>query len=76
MISPARAAFVVCVLLFARAASAQAFVPANGEGNVTLAYQNLLADGHLDLNGDRMPGPAARIAFSSRHAVIAKPKFV
>jgi hypothetical protein len=37
---------------------AQAFVPPAGEGNVTIAYQNLFARGHLDLNGDRMEGPA------------------
>ena len=48
----------VCVLFASRPASAQAFVPAAGEGNVTIAYQNLFARGHLDLNGDRMTGPS------------------
>jgi hypothetical protein len=76
VISPARAAFVASVFLFlfARAASAQAFVPASGEGNVTLAYQNLLADGHLDLNGDRMIGPSGADRVYS-HAVVCEVEF-
>lgn len=37
-------------------ASAQAFLPAPGEGDVTVSYQNLHARGHLDLNGERMRG--------------------
>ena len=45
-----------CLLMSAHDAFAQAFVPAAGEGSITIAYQNLLARGHLDLNGDRMPG--------------------
>jgi hypothetical protein len=39
-----------------RAVSAQAFVPPAGDVSVTFSYQNLLAIGHLDLNGDRMEG--------------------
>jgi len=48
----------VCILCLGRPAFAQAFVPAAGEGNITIAYQNLLARGHLDLNGERMEGAA------------------
>ena len=47
-----------CLVLLARTASAQAFVPLAGEGNITVAYQNLFARGHLDLNGKRMEGPS------------------
>ena len=50
-----------CVVLLARTASAQAFVPEAGGGSITIAYQNLFARGHLDLNGDRMPGPSLPI---------------
>ena len=46
------------VVALARIASAQAFVPPAGQGNITIAYQNLFARGHLDLNGDRMSGEA------------------
>lgn len=45
-----------CLLVFARVATAQAFLPPTGEGNVTVTYQNAHARGHLDLNGDRMSG--------------------
>ena len=45
-------------ILLSRQASAQAFVPPAGEGSVTVAYQNLFARGHLDLDGDRMTGPS------------------
>ena len=45
-----------CLMFVARVAAAQAFVPPVGEGSVTVAYQNLLARGHLDLNGDLMTG--------------------
>jgi hypothetical protein len=48
----------VYVLAFARLTSAQAFLPPAGEGNVTVTYQNSLAHGHLDLNGNPMPGPS------------------
>jgi hypothetical protein len=50
------AAAASCVLLSPRAASAQAFVPPAGDVSVTFSYQNLLAIGHLDLNGERMEG--------------------
>jgi hypothetical protein len=46
----------VCFATSPRAASAQAFLPPAGEGNLTISYQNLFARGHLDLNGDRMAG--------------------
>ena len=39
-----------------RAGSAQAFVPPAGDVSLTFSYQNLLAIGHLDLNGERMEG--------------------
>ena len=45
-----------CLVTSPRAVSAQAFVPPAGDGSVTFSYQNLLATGHLDLNGDRMEG--------------------
>ena len=48
----------VCLVIDARPAPAQAFVPPAGEGNVTVAYQNLFARGHLDLDGKRMAGPS------------------
>jgi hypothetical protein len=52
-----RALASACVVLcLAHPAFAQAFVPAAGEGNITVAYQNLFARGHLDLNGERMEG--------------------
>lgn len=47
-----------CLITWARLAAAQAFVPPAGQGNITVAYQNLFARGHLDLDGDRMSGPA------------------
>ena len=50
----------VCLALFASVASAQAFLPPAGEGNITVTYQNALARGHLDLNGNRMPGESGR----------------
>jgi len=55
----ARATLAVAFVLFlTRQASAQAFVPPAGEGNVTVAYQDLFTRGHLDLNGERMAGPS------------------
>lgn len=57
-------------MLVARAAAAQAFVPAAGEGSITLAYQNLLAHGHLDLNGDRMPGASGTDRVHTHAAVL------
>jgi hypothetical protein len=45
-----------CVVACECLVSAQAFLPPSGEGNVTVVYQDSLADGHLDLNGNRMPG--------------------
>jgi hypothetical protein len=47
-----------CLVVFARVVSAQAFLPAAGEGNVTATYQYAHARGHLDLNGNRMAGEA------------------
>jgi len=41
----------VCVLLLARAAAAQAFVPPAGEGNISTTYQRTFARGHLDNDG-------------------------
>ena len=46
------------LVIHAGPVTAQAFVPPAGEGNVTIAYQNLFARGHLDLNGRRMEGPS------------------
>jgi hypothetical protein len=45
-----------CFLVAPALASAQAFLPSPGQGDVTVSYQNLHARGHLDLNGDRMGG--------------------
>jgi hypothetical protein len=53
-ISAALAA-VYCLLL-ARTVSGQAFIPAPGEGDVTVTYQNARSKGHLDLNGNLMSG--------------------
>jgi hypothetical protein len=53
---------------------AQAFVPPAGEGNVTISYQNLFARGHLDLNGDRMTGPAGTDPIQA-HAFLVEAEF-
>ena len=45
---------------FPHITAAQAFLPPPGEGNVTTTYQNSFARGHLDLNGQRMPGESGR----------------
>jgi hypothetical protein len=50
------AAAAVGLVAIPRAASAQAFVPSAGDVSLTFSYQNLLAVGHLDLNGERMEG--------------------
>jgi hypothetical protein len=63
-----------CVVLLARTASAQAFVPEAGGGSITIAYQNLFARGHLDLNGDRMPGPSGTDP-TRGHALIVEAEF-
>jgi hypothetical protein len=65
------ATLFVASMLLARGANAQAFVPAAGEGNVTIAYQNLLATGHLDLNGHLMPG-ASGTDHVHTHALVAE----
>jgi hypothetical protein len=57
-------------MLMTRAAAAQAFVPPAGEGSITIAYQNLLAHGHLDLNGDRMPGASGTDRVHTHAAVL------
>src|SRR5207237_3374470 len=48
----------VCFMALARVVSAQAFLPPAGEGDVTVTYQDTLSHGHLDLNGNPMPGPS------------------
>jgi hypothetical protein len=60
---------VTCVVTSARPASAQAFVPPAGEGNVTISYQNLFARGHWDLNGDRMTGESGHDP-TQGHAIV------
>ena len=55
-------------------AFAQAFVPAAGEGSVTIAYQNLHARGHLDLNGDRMTGESGHDP-TQTHAIVVEAEF-
>jgi len=62
------------VVAAGRSASAQAFVPPAGEGNVTVAYQNLFARGHLDLNGDRMPGESGHDPVQG-HAMVLEGEF-
>jgi hypothetical protein len=52
----------------------QAFVPAAGEGSVTIAYQNLHARGHLDLNGDRMTGESGNDP-TQAHAIVVEAEF-
>jgi hypothetical protein len=49
--------------------SAQAFVPPAGEGNLTISYQNMFAQGHWDLNGDRMIGDSCCDP-SQGHAIV------
>ncbi len=68
------AALAVSLIGAARAASAQAFVPPAGEGNVTVSYQNLRSDGHLDLNGDRMIGDSAHDPTQS-HVIVMETEF-
>lgn len=63
-----------CLAVSGRDACAQAFVPAAGEGNVTIAYQNLTAHGHLDLNGNRMPG-ASGVDHVYTHALVVEAEF-
>ncbi|MBI4471207.1 MAG: hypothetical protein HY646_00970 [Acidobacteria bacterium] len=50
-------------IAFASPAFSQAFVPAKGEGNVTITYQNILARGHL--LGAVRPGKLARGPFGT-----------
>lgn len=49
-------------------------MPAAGEGSVTIAYQNLYARGHLDLNGDRMTGESGRDP-TQAHAIVVEAEF-
>jgi hypothetical protein len=57
-----------------RAASAQAFLPPAGEGNLTISYQNLFARGHWDLNGDRMVGDSGSDP-SQGHAIVMEAEY-
>ena len=50
----------VCFVASVRGTAAQAFLPPAGEGNIAIAYQNSFARGHLDLNGQLMPGESGR----------------
>jgi hypothetical protein len=68
------AAVAVSLVAFPRAASAQAFLPPAGEGNVTISYQNLFARGHWDLNGDRMAGESGRDP-TQGHAIVMDVEF-
>jgi hypothetical protein len=67
-------ALFTCMLIGGRSMSAQAFVPPAGEGNVTVAYQNLFARGHLDLNGDRMTGESGHDPVQG-HAMVLEGEF-
>ena len=58
----------------ARAASAQAFLPPIGEGNITISYQNLFARGHYDLNGDRMAGDSGHDP-TQGHAIVVEGEY-
>src|SRR5262245_22191564 len=62
------------LLIGPRAASAQAFLPPPGEGNVTISYQNLFARGHWDLNGNRMGGDSCCDP-TQGHAVVMEAEF-
>jgi hypothetical protein len=64
----------VCLEICARAASAQAFLPPPGEGNVTISYQNLFARGHWDLNGNRMEGDSCCDP-TQGHAIVMEAEF-
>jgi len=61
----AAAVCVVGLIALDRSASAQAVLPLKGEGNVTIAYQNILADGHLLGDGERASGANAHDAVRS-----------
>ena len=66
--------FLVALIGFARAGSAQAFLPPPGEGNVTVSYQNLRAVGHYDLNGERMEGDSGHDP-TQGHAIVMEAEF-
>jgi hypothetical protein len=68
------AALAVSLIGVARAASAQAFLPPAGQGNVTISYQNLFARGHFDLNGDRMEGESGHDP-TQGHAIVMEGEF-
>jgi len=67
-------AAAACLVAAPRQASAQAFVPPAGDVNLTFSYQNLLAIGHLDLNGDRMEGDSGH-APTQGHALVMDAEF-
>jgi hypothetical protein len=66
-----RSTIAAATFLFACSSDvlAQAFLPPAGEGSVTFSYQNLLAIGHLDLNGDRMEGDSGHDP-TQGHAIV------
>lgn len=71
------AAGVLCLVglcALARSAFAQAVLPPKGEGNVTVTYQSVLAQGHLDPNGKRPSTAAGRDQFRS-HVLMADVDF-
>lgn len=67
-------ATVICLVTLAPSASAQAVLPPKGEGNVTMTYQNSLADGHLLGNGQRASGANAHDAVRA-HTFTAEVEF-
>ena len=72
--SAARLWVGVCLLILPRVTAAQAFLPPAGEGNVTISYQNLLARGHFDLNGDRMEGESGYDP-TQGHAIVIEAEY-
>lgn len=68
------AALAVSLVGSAGAASAQAFLPPAGEGNITISYQNLFARGHFDLNGDRMAGDSGHDP-TQGHAMVMEAEY-
>ena len=67
-------AAAACLVTSPPAASAQAFLPPAGEGNLTISYQNLFARGHWDLNGDRMTGDSGYDP-TQGHAIVMEAEF-
>jgi len=68
------AAAAICLTSSVQPSSAQAFVPPAGEGNLTISYQNLRSDGHLDLNGDRMEGQSGHDP-TQGHALVMEAEY-